>query len=149
MFPEARDSVAFMRFDEFQCGIDAARRTYPDLVEITTIGTSKAGHPLFDVLLTDETVTAPKEKLLVISSIHGGEVGGREGAVRVIEDMLDPRFLAGEPWVQQVLDEYVIHFLFPNPDGWVAGDIAGTRGRRRAWPRAATTAAATSTGSSR
>jgi hypothetical protein len=30
--------------------------------------------------------------------------------------------------VQQVLDQYVIHFLFPNPDGWVAGDIAGSEG---------------------
>jgi hypothetical protein len=128
VFPEGRDSVAFMRFDEFQCGIRLLDATYPDKLEITTIGKSKGGRELFDILMTDETERTPKRKLLVISSIHGGEVGGREGAVRVIEDMLDPRFLAKEPWVEQVLDQYVIHFLFPNPDGWVAGDIAGTEG---------------------
>ena len=128
VFPEGRDSIAFMRFDEFQCGIELLEKTYPKKLEITTIGTSKGGRDLFNVLMTDETETRRKRKLLVISSIHGGEVGGREGAVRVIEDMLDPRFLANEPWVEKVLDRYVIHFLFPNPDGWVAGDIAGSEG---------------------
>jgi hypothetical protein len=128
VFPEANVSATFLRFDEFQCGIALLEKTYPDRLQTTTIGASKGGRPLFDVLMTNEKSSAAKEKLLVVSSIHGGEVGGREGAVRVIEDMLDPRFQANEPWVQQVLDQYVIHFVFPNPDGWVAGDVAGSEG---------------------
>ena len=128
VFPEGSNSVAFMRFDEFKCGIELLDEQHPDLIQITTIGTSKGGHPIYDVLLTDEKATGKKQKLLVVSSIHGDEVGAREGAVRVLEDMVDPRFLAGEPWVKQVLDQYVIHFVFPNPDGWVAGDIAGSEG---------------------
>lgn len=128
VFPEPDASFAFMRFDEFKCGIALLAARHPAKLEVTTLGKSKAGHDVIDVLLTDETVTTPKRKLLVVSSIHGGEVGGREGAVRVIEDMLDERFLAGEGWVRQVLREYVVHFVFPNPDGWVAGDVAGTEG---------------------
>ena len=128
IFPEGNRSIAFLRFDEFRCGVELLAKNFPDKLEVTTIGTSKAGHPIYDVLMTDETSRGPKRKLLVVSSIHGNEVGAREGAPRAMEDMLDDRFLAKEPWVQQVLDEYVIHWLFPNPDGWVAGDIAGSEG---------------------
>jgi len=131
IFPEPRVSTQFLRFDEFRCGVDLLQRLYPSLLEVKTVGTSAAGHPLIDVRMTDETVPPPKgrrakEKLLVVSSIHGDEVGGREGAVRVLEDMADPSLLGREPWVQQVLDQYVIHFVFPNPDGWVKGDVVGT-----------------------
>ena len=128
VFPEPRMSATFLRFDEFECGIRFLEAQHPDLVQITVVGESLGGYPIYDVLLTDEKRRAKKQKLLVISSIHGGEVGGREGAVRCIEDMLDERFLANETWVEQVLDRYVIHFLFPNPDGWVAGDLIGTEG---------------------
>jgi hypothetical protein len=131
IFPEPRVSTQFLRFDEFRCGVDLLQRLHPSLLEVRTIGTSAAGHPVIDVLMTDETAPPPKgrrakEKLLVVSSIHGDEVGGREGAVRVLEDMADPSLLGREPWVQKVLDEYVIHFVFPNPDGWVRGDVVGT-----------------------
>ncbi len=129
VFPEPRFSGTFLRFDEFLCGMKYLESQHRKLIEITTVGKSAAGYPLYNVLLTDETVPAKKkEKLLVVSSIHGGEVGGREGAVRNIEDMVDPRFLADQKWVKEVLDRYVIHFLFPNPDGWVAGDVTGTDG---------------------
>ena len=61
----------------------------------------RAATTLYDVLHDQrDGDRRQKEKLLVVSSIHGGEVGGREGAVRVIEDMLDPRFLGNEAWVQ-------------------------------------------------
>ena len=129
VFPEPRVSATFLRFDEFRCGIKYLEKQHPKTIEITTVGKSQAGFPLYDVLLTDETVPdKKKKKLLVVSSIHGNEVGGREGAVRCIEDMVDKRFLANKKWVKKVLDKYVIHFLFPNPDGWVAGDITGTEG---------------------
>jgi hypothetical protein len=133
VFPEPRNSQTFLRFDEFQCGIELLAATYSDLLEVTILGESFNGHPVYDVVMTDETAPPPdgreeKEKLLVVSSIHGNEVGGREGAARNIEDMLDPRFLADEGWVQQVLDEFAIHWLFPNPDGWVLGDAIGSPG---------------------
>ena len=128
VFPEPKLSATFLRFDEFECGIQYLEAEHRDLIEITTVGKSQSKYPLYDILLTDERVKTKKQKLLVVSSIHGGEVGGREGAARVIEDMVDPRFLGKEKWVEEVLDRYVIHFLFPNPDGWVNGDVTGTEG---------------------
>lgn len=128
VFPEPRDSIAFLRFDEFRCGIELLNRQHPDRMEIKVLGTSKGGHPLYDVELTNEATTTKKEKLLIVSSIHGGEVGGRSGGARVLEDLLDRRFLGDAAWVKSVLDQYVVHFVFPNPDGWVAGDVLGTEG---------------------
>ena len=125
MFPEPSASTNFLRIDEFECGTALLERTYPRFLEIRTIGKSKGERPLYDIVMTDERVRSVKRKLLVISSIHGDEVGGREGGARVIEDMADPQLLrnAKNPWVDQVLDQYEIHFLFPNPDGWAKGDV--------------------------
>jgi hypothetical protein len=128
VFPEADRSATFLRFDEFECGVRLLERRYPHLVEVARIGQSAGGRPLYDVRLTDERVApekGAKEKLLVVSSIHGDEVGGREGGVRVIEDMVDPKLLGDAEWVREVLDEFVVHFVFPNPDGWVHGDVLG------------------------
>ena len=123
VFPEPRLSQTFLSLSDFECGIFLLEAQNRDLVEITTLGRSASGHPLYDVLLTDETIpTSQKRHLFVMSSIHGNEMAGREGAPRVIEDMVDARFLAQQDWVRQTLDEFVIHFVFPNPDGWVNGD---------------------------
>ena len=135
VFSEPTASVGWLRLTDFECGIATLERQHPDRVQITTTGVSKGGHPVYDVLLTDETVKKPKQKLLIVSSIHGDEIGAREGAARAMEDLLDDRFLAGEDWVEKVLDQYVVHFLFPNPDGWVEGDIAGSEGAGLSWTR--------------
>ena len=123
VFPEPLLSVSFVRFSEFECSIKYLESKFPDLIEVTTIGESLGGYPIYNVLVTDETVKTPKTKLLVVNSIHGNEPGGREGGLRVIEDWVDPRFDGDADWVQQGLDEFVVHFLFPNPDGWAAGDV--------------------------
>ncbi|MCW2607192.1 MAG: hypothetical protein JWO60_1885 [Frankiales bacterium] len=133
VFPEPLVSVGHLRFEDFQCGLALLEAQHGDRLTTTTTGTSKGGLPVYDVLLTDESVTTKKEKLLVVSSIHGDEVPAREGAARVLEDMVDPRFLAGKDWVKEVLKQYVVHFVFPNPDGWANGDVtngglAWTRG---------------------
>ncbi len=125
VFPEATASTNFLRLDEFECGTALLEQTYPHLLERRLIGESKGARPVYDIVLTDERVTKAKQKLLVVSSIHGDEVGGREGGVRVLEDMVDPELLnnAANPWVAQVMKRYEIHFLFPNPDGWAKGDV--------------------------
>ncbi len=123
VFPEPLMSLGFVSFTEFECGVRLLEQTYPDRLQVTTIGTSKGGHPIYDVLLTNEKVSSPKQKLLIVNSIHGNEPGGREGAFRVLEDLVDPQFEAAKPYVTQALDRFVVHFLFPNPDGWSSGDI--------------------------
>ncbi len=124
VFPEPLVSNTFVAFDEFECGIRFLESKFPDLIQVTTIGKSLGGHEIYDILLTDETITTPKQKLLIVNSIHGNEPGGREGGMRVIEDWVDPRFDAEADWVVDGLKKFVVHFVFPNPDGWVAGDIA-------------------------
>ena len=128
IFPEPNVSVSLVRFTEFECGIRLLEQTFPDLVQVTELGRSKGNVPVYDVLLTDRRVTTPKRKLLVVSSIHGNEPGGREGALRVMEDWVDPTVphsQATQDYVTRGLSEFVVHFVFPNPDGWVAGDVVG------------------------
>jgi hypothetical protein len=128
VFPEPDFSTNFTRFGEFECGMRLLEARYPELLDIRKIGTSEDGLPVYDIVMTNEDVKGKKkDKLLVISSIHGDEVPGREGAVRAIEDMVDPTLLGNQPWVQEVLRTHAIHWLFPNPDGWVAGDVIGER----------------------
>src|SRR5687767_11941697 len=129
VFPEPKLSQTFLSLTDFECGINLLDATYGDRMKITTLGKSANGHPLYDIRLTDESIpTTQKRHLLVMSSIHGNEHAGREGGARVIEDMLDPNLLGSEDWVRQTLSEFVVHFVFPNPDGWVNGDITGRDG---------------------
>jgi len=130
-FPEPTESMAYVTFDQFACAMLALQDAYPDLLEVRSLGASEGQNDVYLVLMTDETVPAEgKGNLLISSSIHGDEIGGREGAVRQIEDMVDPGLLGEQDWVQQVMDEHVIHWLFPNPDGWRNGEGGGayTRG---------------------
>lgn len=138
VFPEPMVSVAFLRLPDFECGMAYLEETYPDLIDMVSLGDSAAGHDVWDVRLTDETVDVPKEKLLIISSIHGNEIGAREGAARQIEDLVTPELEGSEDWVAEVLATHVIHFVFPNPDGWVRGDVYGAEGSGLAWTRANT-----------
>ena len=123
VFPEPEFSTNYVRFDEFECGIALLERTFPGKVEVDVLGRSKGGHPLYDVVITDEAAKGKKEKLLVVNSIHGDEVAGREGGMRNLEDLVDPRFV--EPFTAKLLADHEVHFLFPNPDGWVKGDVIG------------------------
>jgi hypothetical protein len=57
-----------------------------------------------------------KEKVLYSLSIHGDERSGAETGSRVIEDVLEGH----NEELASLLDELVLVFLYPNPDGWVA-----------------------------
>jgi hypothetical protein len=137
VFPEPTVSAGFLRLVDFECGMRLLEQTYPDRIEMVSLGKSRAGHDVWDIRMTDRTVDDEgKERLLVVNSIHGNEIGAREGAARMIEDMLDPELDGDEEWVAEVLRTHVIHWNFPNPDGWVSGDIYGSEGAGLAWTRA-------------
>ena len=136
VFPEPRVSAAFLRLPDFECGISFLERTFDTKIDVESLGRSRGGHHVYDIVVTDEAVTTAKKKLLVISSIHGNEIGGREGAARNIEDLVDPRF--AQDWVPKLLATHEVHFVFPNPDGWVRGDIIGAKASSVAWTRANT-----------
>ena len=126
VFPEPKVTQTFLSLSDFECGIQLLNNYYGNRMQITTLGRSAANHPIYDIVLTNESIpTARKKHLSILSSIHGNEHAGREGAARVIEDMLDPRYMANEKFIKDTLDKFVVHFVFPNPDGWVNGDIYG------------------------
>jgi hypothetical protein len=130
VFPEPRLATQYVSFGAFQCGIRSLEAARPELVEIEVIGESEGGHPVYVVRTTDERIHTAKGNLYVMSSIHGDEMGGREGAMRQLEDLLDPELMGSESWVRELFARFVVHWSFPNPDGWVAGDGIGawTRG---------------------
>lgn len=128
IFPEPLLSLTYVGFDEFVCGMALLDETYPDLIDLEVLGTSEGGGEVYVVRTTNETIPASQKQgnLYVQNSIHGNETAGREGAFRNIEEMLDPALMGNVDWVQQVLDEWVIHWSFPNPDGWREGEPGGT-----------------------
>src|SRR5687768_10018191 len=48
VFPEPNNSTSFLRFDEFECAIEFLERQHSDLIEVTTIGKSLGGRPIYD-----------------------------------------------------------------------------------------------------
>ncbi len=130
VFPEPMLSATYLTFEEFECGITLLEEQHPDRLEVTTEldKATGSGLPIYNVVMTDEDVpSSQKERLLVMSSIHGDEIGPREGAARQIEDLLTGATLgtfdltAGLE-VDRLLAEFELHWLFPNPSGWEDGE---------------------------
>jgi hypothetical protein len=132
VFPEAMESTDFVSYFEARCGLSLLEKNHPDYMDVHDVGESEGWHnyvsgsqdhfgvPVVEV--TNENSEVPfeeKPKVLFMLSIHGNEKGGREGGLRVIEDLVRDRGLAQEhPRLRSMLDEMVVLFLFPNPDGW-------------------------------
>jgi hypothetical protein len=123
VFPEPLASVTYLTFAEFECGTALLVQQHPDRMRVDVLLESAPGveEEVYDVVMTDFTVTTPKEKLLIMSSIHGDEIGPREGAARQIEDLLTKQNLAGLD-VDELLTKFEVHWVFPNPAGWAKGE---------------------------
>ncbi|MEA2497355.1 MAG: hypothetical protein QOJ29_5266 [Thermoleophilaceae bacterium] len=93
---------------------------------------------LIVVRVTDESVPDDLKKRYALSlSIHGIERAGAEGGVRAMEDLvtavttkrLDQPIVSkavkpGAPRFRDVLQNTIIYFTFPNPDGWRRGSFS-------------------------
>lgn len=133
VFPEPLQTNDYIGYFEAMDGLEYLNATYPDRVELIKIGKS-IGWPnrvggqvepqdVFIVEVTNEKSPTPKEakiQLLFMLSIHGNEKGGREGGFRVVEDFAkgDVGLLAQKPELLELLDYFLLIFLFPNVDGW-------------------------------
>lgn len=127
VFPEPNLTATFLTFADFECGAELLAARHPDRMTIDVIGESNGGAPIYDVVLTDSAVPVEdKRHLLILSSIHGNEHAGREGAARVIEDMLEQR--ADQEFIAETMRQFVVHIVFPNPDGWISGDMTHADG---------------------
>jgi hypothetical protein len=133
IFPEPLQTNDYIGYFEALDGLDYLNSTYPDFVEFIPIGQSvgwqnrvsgqREPQTVFIVEVTNEKSELPKEKkiqLLFMLSIHGNEKGGREGGLRVIEDLAkgDVGLASLKPELVPLLDYFLLIFLFPNVDGW-------------------------------
>lgn len=172
IFPEAETAFEYVQylpdpvtgFREYQHGIEYLAQKYPRWVEIITLSDlygddavsmgpdrirsydaedTGDGYDIFAIKLTDREVPdAGKETLLFSLSVHGDEIGGREGGLRAVEDLAmaaeDGGTIADgvegyesttgsqpeihEYEVADVLANEAVYFIDFNIDGWVKGD---------------------------
>jgi hypothetical protein len=114
-------SVSFLTFNEFADVLEDLAAEFPGRLTFGSLGNSVDGHAVLTTEVTNPDSPIPyedREVVYVAQSIHGNEVGGREGMVRVIEDLLR----ATDPGTKTLLDELRLVQFLPNPDGWVNGD---------------------------
>lgn len=139
-------AVQFIQFDEMVEGLRFLDGKFSRFMEIYELPWRSAGiptttleretSPLYAVRVTDENVTGDKLRFAISLSIHGIERAAAEGGTRAIEDLVtwgtqEPgRFLLGETLsdstltVGDALAGSEIWFFYPNPDGWVRGDVS-------------------------
>ncbi|MGH2753262.1 MAG: M14 family zinc carboxypeptidase [Actinomycetota bacterium] len=172
IFPNADNAIDYVQylpdpatgFSEFQHGIEFLAQTYPRWVQVFKLsdlygedavsmgpdeirpnedGDTDDGYEIWVIKLTDNEVPdAGKENLFYSLSVHGDEIGGREGGLRAVEDLAmaaegggtitdgvpgyesttgaEPEFHEYE--VAEVLANEIVYFTAFNVDGWVRGD---------------------------
>lgn len=148
--PYAKGKVCaaqFLQFSELLPGLRYLESKYGEFMDIYEVGES-AGLPtttrerkrskLYVVRVTDERVSGEKKKFAFSLSIHGIERAGAEGGTRAIEDLvtwakqepgrglLDETLGAGRSAISvgEALRRSELWFIYPNPDGWVRGDVS-------------------------
>ncbi|MFA5860545.1 MAG: M14 family zinc carboxypeptidase [Candidatus Thermoplasmatota archaeon] len=131
VFPEPEETNDYVSYDEALCGFKKLETQFPDWIHHDVIGKSvgwgvlTGGHEQFDVFVvhvTNGKSSVPSDqkiRILFQLSIHGNEKGGREGGMRVIEDLVrDIGMTKEHPELRADLDYMEMLFVFPNPDGW-------------------------------
>lgn len=130
VFPAVSESVDFIDFEQMIDGLNHLQEKHSEQLRFYSIGHSP-GHFNFisqeedpkeirvaEVTndIDDEESFQKKEKVVFSLSIHGDERAGAEAGTRFIEDVLT----GDESDIESLLDDLVLIFLYPNPDGWVA-----------------------------
>ena len=136
VFPEAMDTNDYVGYDEALCGLDLLLAENPDWMKIDVVTQSvgwdvlPSGHETFDVFVVrvsnyaSELPTEDKIRIVFQLSIHGNEKGGREGGLRVIEDLVrNVGYVAEHPEMREYLNYMEMLFVFPQPDGWTHEEL--------------------------
>lgn len=130
VFPEAERSVDFIDYEQMIDGMRHLEADHSERLDFYSIGTSPGFENAIsgrddpkDVYIaeitndiSDQESYEAKTKVLYSLSIHGVERQGAEAGTRFVENILTGR----EPETEALLDEAVLIFIYPNPDGWVA-----------------------------
>lgn len=120
--PEPMQSLSFLSPGEFVDAMESLAAEFPGWVTNEVMGTSAGGLDILLVEVTDPdapTPVADRPLLYISQSIHGGEMGGREGMARVVEDLVR----TDDADVKDLLGKLRVVQFIPNADGWAAGDV--------------------------
>lgn len=130
VFPTPENSVDYIAYEQAMDGLRHLQKRHSDRISLRSVGESPGWYNVMDYEVesqqimvaevtnnvTDGTSFSEKEKVVFSLSIHGDERSGAETGSRVIEDILKGR----NEELASMLDDLVLVFLYPNPDGWVA-----------------------------
>jgi hypothetical protein len=110
----------FHTLDEVESHIREMEAAYPDLVDVRVIGESRLGRPLWDIVVTDESVPAAGKLAPILDGAHhGNEYAGGELMLYAADLLLENH--ATNATVRQLLRDLEVHVVpVVNPDGWVA-----------------------------
>ena len=135
--PEAEYALDYISFDEWKVCLSLIEKAAPKFVDVKVlasspgwnqVGGARLQSPVYWIEITNEDSPVPFEhrlKNLFVLSIHGNEKGGREGGMRVVEDLARGIGIAQEyPDLRKYLDYQVEVFVFANPDGWTHEEAA-------------------------
>ncbi len=123
VFPEPMEATSFLQWPDFIAGIETLESEHAQYMDVRIIGESLEGRPIYFIELTNEESEKSREEKLQIgysASIHANEAAGREGMVRVIEDLVSGTGELGDK--RSALDDVIVNIWFPNPDSWASGD---------------------------
>lgn len=136
VFPEAMQTNDYVSYEEALCGLDVLLGENPDRMKLDVVAQSVGwdalggSHETFDVFVVrvsnyeSEIATEDKIRIVFQLSIHGNEKGGREGGLRVIEDLVRGIGHAeAYPEMMDYLNHMELLFVFPNPDGWTHEEV--------------------------
>jgi hypothetical protein len=113
-------SLQFHTLDEVEAHVRELNATYPGLVDLRVIATSHQGRPVWDLVLTDESVPAAGKLVPILDGAHhGNEYAGGEVLLYAADLLLENH--ASNATARDLLRELEIHIVpVVNPDGWVA-----------------------------
>ena len=115
-------------FEDYAARMQALESAYPAIVDLTVIGASLQGRPLYCLQISDNPGLAENEpEFRYISTIHGDETTGIEMTLRLAEQLAAS--YGAQPLETALVNELEI-WICPiyNPDGYVAGSRYNANG---------------------
>lgn len=126
------DFDRYYRYDELTELLKAFVAEYPDLVDLTSIGTSHEGRDIWLLTVTDPTTGPHQDKpaFWCDGNIHASEVSASTAVLKVLQTLVTTR-----PDVLKTRTFYLVPRLSPDGAEWALADVPKiVRSSTRAYP---------------
>lgn len=113
----------FHTLEEIEAKIQAWNATHPGLVDVSVVGSSIEGRPIWQVVVSNESRATgpdggPKLAPLLDAGHHANELAGIEQALFVVDYLLDNH--GRNATITAIVDDLEVHVVpLVNPDGYV------------------------------